>query len=474
MLKRLTTALISLLLAATAFGQTYPSPTYQGITIRGITGLQLDNGTSAASAYAGTSCTNQFPRSLNGSGAATCSSVGLTSDVSGVLPVASGGTNSATASGAALDNITGFSSTGFLTRTGAGAYAFQSLTNGITYGNLAQASANTLLGNATGSTANVTAITVTGCNGAAQALQWTNGSGFQCNSSIATSGSNSNITSLSGLTTPLSVSQGGTGLATIAAHGVMVGEGTGNVATAAPVSAGYVLTDNGPGFDPTFQALSVNSGRLLVVTAFTSSGTWTPNASTTHWYAEGCGGGGGGGGAAAASSGQIATGGGGASGSFFKHYGASNPGAQTITIGAAGTAGTAGNNAGGSGGTTSIGSIISAPGGGGGPGLASLTPPYFQNPGSPGSVSTGANLLNSAGSSGTPAVGSNTGDEYSGSGGSSPFGSGGAPTTIATSSAGNPGTGQCSGGSGGASTNGGAAEAGGAGTKGIVIIWEFS
>lgn len=61
---------------------------------------------------------------------------------------------------------------------------------------LAAQAANTVIGNATGSSASPTAITVTGCNGAAQALQWTNGSGFGCNSAIATSGANSNITSL--------------------------------------------------------------------------------------------------------------------------------------------------------------------------------------------------------------------------------------------------------------------------------------
>jgi hypothetical protein len=61
---------------------------------------------------------------------------------------------------------------------------------------LAAQAANTVVGNATSSSASPTAITVTGCNGAAQALQWTNGSGFGCNSAIATSGANSNITSL--------------------------------------------------------------------------------------------------------------------------------------------------------------------------------------------------------------------------------------------------------------------------------------
>ncbi|WP_306715154.1 hypothetical protein [Burkholderia dolosa] len=41
-----------------------------------------------------------------------------------VVPVSKGGTNTTAAGGAALDNITGFSGTGFLKRTGGGAYAF--------------------------------------------------------------------------------------------------------------------------------------------------------------------------------------------------------------------------------------------------------------------------------------------------------------------------------------------------------------
>lgn len=46
------------------------------------TGLVI-NTSGVPSAYAGTSCTNQFPRSLNASGAATCASVAVGSDVSG-------------------------------------------------------------------------------------------------------------------------------------------------------------------------------------------------------------------------------------------------------------------------------------------------------------------------------------------------------------------------------------------------------
>lgn len=76
------------------------------------------------------------------------------------LSVANGGTNGGVASGTLLDNITGFNSLGFLTRTGVGTYAFQSFTNGITTSNLAQALANTTLCNATSGTANIT-----DCNG---------------------------------------------------------------------------------------------------------------------------------------------------------------------------------------------------------------------------------------------------------------------------------------------------------------------
>lgn len=101
-------------------------------------------------------CTNAF--TIIGKGASTdpaCGQLDLTAGVAGILPIANGGTGGSTASGTLLDNITAFSSAGFLTRTGAGAYAFQSFTNGITLGNLSQDTiANSFLGNPTGGTAN--------------------------------------------------------------------------------------------------------------------------------------------------------------------------------------------------------------------------------------------------------------------------------------------------------------------------------
>jgi hypothetical protein len=66
------------------------------------TGLVL-NTLGTPSAYAGTGCTNQFPRSLSASGAATCASVNLSSDVTGSLPGASVSGAVATATALAAD-----------------------------------------------------------------------------------------------------------------------------------------------------------------------------------------------------------------------------------------------------------------------------------------------------------------------------------------------------------------------------------
>nr|DAG73193.1 MAG TPA: Baseplate wedge protein [Caudoviricetes sp.] len=57
-------------------------------------------------------------------------------------------------------------------------------TNGVTLGQLAQQPANTVLANATASTANVTAFTVPGCSTSSSALTWTSGTGFTCNTTV--------------------------------------------------------------------------------------------------------------------------------------------------------------------------------------------------------------------------------------------------------------------------------------------------
>jgi hypothetical protein len=347
-----------------------------------------------------------------------------------------------------------------LTRTGAGAYAFQSLTNGITYANLAQAGANTLLGNATGSTANVTAVTVTGCNGAAQALQWTNGSGFGCNSGVATSGANANITSLSGLSTPLSVGQGGTGRATLANHAVLVGAGTSAVTQITPCAAGQALIGAGASSDP---ACGLPTGTLIGVQVFTSSGTYTPTTGTASVIVEVQAPGGGGGGVSATGAGQVAQAQSGSGGSYAKVRVTSGFSGVTVTIGAAGTGGAAGTNAGTSGGTTSFGTIVSCPGGVGGAGSAAVTPPTMQSGASFPSVCTisgATTLVSTAGGSGLYSVATSATVLVGAMGGASVMGMG-------------TGTGNGSGGNGAAIAQSSSATAGSNAAAGKIIIYEY-
>jgi len=71
------------------------------------------------------------------------------------------------------------------------------------------------------------------------------------------------------LSTPLSALYGGTGYYNIPI-GVLLGQGPNatQVAIAKPVSAGYVLTDNGPGSLPTFQANAGSQGGVSVFKTF--------------------------------------------------------------------------------------------------------------------------------------------------------------------------------------------------------------
>lgn len=54
--------------------------------------------------------------------------VAMTTDIVGATPVANGGTNCSVASGTCVDNVSGFASTGIMSRTGAGTYTFSTLT----------------------------------------------------------------------------------------------------------------------------------------------------------------------------------------------------------------------------------------------------------------------------------------------------------------------------------------------------------
>ena len=92
-------------------------------------------------------------------------------------------------------------------------------------------------------------------------------------SGYATSGANSNITSLSGLTTALSVAQGGTGAATLTANYALLGNGTSAPQMIAPSTSGNVLTSNGT----TWASSAPAAGGITYTTTKTANYTAVAN-----------------------------------------------------------------------------------------------------------------------------------------------------------------------------------------------------
>jgi len=86
----------------------------------------------------------------------------------------------------------------------------------------------------------------------------------------AKSGANSDITSLTGLTTPLTVAQGGIGAATLTANNVLLGNGTSALQVVAPSTSGNVLTSNGTTWTSVAGAYPLTSGTAVASTSGTS------------------------------------------------------------------------------------------------------------------------------------------------------------------------------------------------------------
>lgn len=83
------------------------------------------------------------------------------------------------------------------------------------------------------------------------------------------------------LSYPVTVPHGGTGVATLTSHGVIVGNGTGVLQATSAGTSGQVLTSNGAAADPTFQATSVPVGGILQVVSATYA-TETDTTSSTY------------------------------------------------------------------------------------------------------------------------------------------------------------------------------------------------
>jgi len=65
-----------------------------------------------------------------------------------------------------------------------------------------------------------------------------------------------NISPHLSLSSALEVGSGGTGVTSLDDHYVLLGSGTGAITPLTPSTSGYILTSNGTGSDPSFQAAS--------------------------------------------------------------------------------------------------------------------------------------------------------------------------------------------------------------------------
>jgi hypothetical protein len=262
------------------------------------------------------------------------------------------------------------------------------------------------------------------------------------------------------------------------ADGVLYADSSGVITSTSVGTATYVLTSNGSGMAPTFQASGVSAFAINVQT-FATSGTYTPTAGMAYCVVECVGGGGGGGGAAAGGGNYSAASGGGAGGYSKGLFTAANIGAsKSVTIGAAGAGGATGNNNGTSGGTTSLGILISANGGAFSNGAPSNSITQIITAGGAGASAGSGGFLNMGGaggsfayilttSSASPAVGGSGANSFYGLGGESGIPSSGADANGAN------GSGYGAGGGGGSSYQGSGGAAGGNGTAGLVIITEY-
>ena len=259
------------------------------------------------------------------------------------------------------------------------------------------------------------------------------------------------------ITTPISVANGGTGLNSLAANNVILGNGTSAVQTVAPGSSGNILTSNGTTWSSQESPAS-NTGSLIRAPQILTRGTsYTTPAGCNNIYVEVVGGGGGGG--AGTGSNNLNGGAGGGGGYAAKYYSGVSPStAYTYAIAAGGAAASAG----GSTSFTALGVTITANGGGAGAASGASTS------GAGGSATNGD--VNLPGIIGTPNGGGSKGGSAAG-----PFASGGGGNVQGSSATnGLPGTYYGCGGSGGNCTGSGGTFAGGAGFQGIIRITEYT
>lgn len=279
------------------------------------------------------------------------------------------------------------------------------------------------------------------------------------NSNLATQGANSDITSLSGLTTPLSVGQGGTGSDNPSGARTSLGFGAASVE-----NLGNNVVDDGSG--------NLVARQVLHAAGFSSNGNFTipSNATASTWFKISCVGGGGGGGGTGSNLDSV--GGGAAGGAGVGWFTGFTPGGTiAISIGSGGSPGSASSDSsapGGNGGNTTISynsaTLATCTGGTGGAASTTITAASAAAGTTTFASGGGATLQSSSSLFDQDGFGGIS-VNMSGFGGSDIFGKGGiSESSISAGQAGGYGAG----GSGALSSGGG--YAGGAGGAGLVIV----
>lgn len=269
------------------------------------------------------------------------------------------------------------------------------------------------------------------------------------------------LNAAAGLYNQVSVPNGGTGVATLTANAVIIGNGTSAVTSVAASTLGNVLTSNG-----TTWVSQAASGGTPILRVYTSPGTWTKPATVKAIKVTVVGGGGNGGQIVAptnpASGGGMYLNGGSAGGTAISFLPAPTiPGPQPYTVGGIAA-------------TSSFGAapltVITATGGTSGSSSSNAAPVQLVA-GLAGGAASGGNLNIAGGYSN----GSDNTAIVSGGGGASLLGLGGRNRMPAdTTGAGFAATGYGAGGGGALRiANNGGTQSGGAGTAGIIIIEEF-
>lgn len=269
----------------------------------------------------------------------------------------------------------------------------------------------------------------------------------------------------------INVPAGGTGVSSFSNNNSLILTGASSLAaitSLASGASGTVLTSNGSGIAPSFQAASSNAISSLNAQVFTSSGTYTPTTNMSFCIVTICGAGGGGGNTSGPS--NSAGGGGGAGGTVQMLFTAAQIGAsQFVTLGTGGTGGNNGSN-------STFGSYITSAGGSSG-----QTHSGAASGGSGGSSSsnTGILLINYPGQGGTFGMSGSSGGTATfagGSGGATFMGGGASGSAVVTSSGFNQNgnnSSQGGGGGSGALSMSNSASIGGSGGNGYCTILEF-